>query len=933
MGEGGESTARCPSCQAITSSGSFCSACGASLIDPASTPTVSSISQATGKGVSYAPPPSTPGSDPRSGERFLPGAVLAGRYRIVGLLGRGGMGEVYRADDLKLGQPVALKFLPRGLDQDARHLELFLNEVRSARQVSHPNVCRVFDVGEVEVPQAGPGQVQHYLSMEYVDGEDLASLLRRIGRLPQDKAIQIARQLCAGLAAAHEQGILHRDLKPANVMIDGRGRAKITDFGLAGLAEQIEQRDLRSGTPTYMAPEQLAGKEVTLRSDVYALGLVLYELFTGKRPFRADTPAELAQAQQESTPTTPSDFVEALDPVAERAIMRCLERDPAERPSSALAVAASFPGGDPLQAALAAGETPSPEIVAAAGPAGGMRPGVATACLVTVLVSIFATAFFADRIWLANRLPMEKSFEVLKANAREIIQDLGYDEPPDDRAASIELDMVGYSRAVQTADGPPMTEVIQQPNQPLVSLLYRQSPRAIVPRQLGGSVTASDPSSTPGDITVLLDLTGKLDYLRVTPERVERSEEDPARPDWPKLFEVAGLKLEEFEPTEPQLQPPDYADARMAWSGVLTNRGDTPVRIEAAALRGKPVYFRKVVPTDGSLWSGEDAQDFSPPKPIVVGFLVVLLLGFVLVAGGAIFLVVRSLRLGRGDRRGALRIAMAVFVLRMLHWTLTAHHTPSLNELYLAAVAISGALTLAVLFWGGYVALEPYVRRFWPESLVSWSRLLSGRFRDPLVGRDILVGFTVSAGLGAVGSFLFWLAESRALIPILANQGHDSAMQGGRFVIGKLFSTPLQCLSFASVLILLFLVLRLIARRTWLALVIMSVLWGLLMGLQFMMLQFARGPSLGAFLVGLTWGALMSVVVVGLLIRFGVLALFADFFCSLLVTGFAITADTSAPYFSTSLIGPLAAALLAVFAYRAALAGRALFQEEGAVSA
>ena len=124
---------------------------------------------------------------------------------------------------------------------------------------------------------------QHYLSMQYVDGEDLASLLRRIGRLPQHKAIQIARQLCAGSAAAHEQGVLHRDLKPANVMIDGRGHARIADFGLASLAEGVSADEVRAGTPSYMAPEQLAGREVSVRSDLYSLGLVLYELFTGKR--------------------------------------------------------------------------------------------------------------------------------------------------------------------------------------------------------------------------------------------------------------------------------------------------------------------------------------------------------------------------------------------------------------------------------------------------------------------------------------------------------------------------------------------------------------------------------------------------------------------------------------------------------------------------
>ena len=125
------------------------------------------------------------------------------------------------------------------------------------------------------------------LSMEYVDGEDLNSLLRRIGRLPQDKALEISRKLCAGLAAAHNKGVLHRDLKPGNIMIDGRGQVLITDFGLAGIMGQIEGAEARNGTPGYMAPEQLSGKEVSAQSDVYALGVVLYEIFTGRRPFNA----------------------------------------------------------------------------------------------------------------------------------------------------------------------------------------------------------------------------------------------------------------------------------------------------------------------------------------------------------------------------------------------------------------------------------------------------------------------------------------------------------------------------------------------------------------------------------------------------------------------------------------------------------------------
>src|ERR1041385_103378 len=200
--------------------------------------------------------------------RFLPGTLLGGRYRILSLLGRGGMGEVYRAMDLTLGQSVALKFLPEEASRNQRLLERFHGEVRVARLVSHPNVCRVYDIGEIE---GAP-----FLSMEFVDGADLASLLRRIGRLPADKALDIARRLCAGLAAAHEKGVLHRDLKPANIIIDGRGEVLITDFGLAAVAGELEAAELRHGTPAYMSPEQLAGREVTVRSDLYGLGLVLY---------------------------------------------------------------------------------------------------------------------------------------------------------------------------------------------------------------------------------------------------------------------------------------------------------------------------------------------------------------------------------------------------------------------------------------------------------------------------------------------------------------------------------------------------------------------------------------------------------------------------------------------------------------------------------
>src|SRR5262245_52244713 len=205
--------------------------------------------------------PLTPGS-----ARFAPGAIVAGRYRLVALLGRGGMGEVYRAEDLTLDQPVALKFLPEGAAESDARVAQFHNELRVARQVSHKNVCRLYDLGEHDG--------RRFLTMEYVDGEDLSSSLRRFRRMPPDKAVQIARQLCAGVSAAHEKGVLHRDLKPANVMLDGNGDVRITDFGIATLGGGGEGV---AGTPLYMAPELLAGKPASVKSDIYALGLILFE--------------------------------------------------------------------------------------------------------------------------------------------------------------------------------------------------------------------------------------------------------------------------------------------------------------------------------------------------------------------------------------------------------------------------------------------------------------------------------------------------------------------------------------------------------------------------------------------------------------------------------------------------------------------------------
>ena len=176
--------------------------------------------------------------------------------------------------------------------------------------------------------------------MEYVDGDDLATLLGRIGRLPGDKALEIARKLCAGLAAAHDKGVIHRDFKPHNIMLNRRGEVLIMDFGLAAIADQLSGAEIRNGTPAYMSPEQLKGSGVSAKSDIYALGLVLYELFTGKRPYEAKSIQQLIELQEAAQLASMTSIASDVDPAVERVIRRCLSPDPLRRPASPLAVAA-----------------------------------------------------------------------------------------------------------------------------------------------------------------------------------------------------------------------------------------------------------------------------------------------------------------------------------------------------------------------------------------------------------------------------------------------------------------------------------------------------------------------------------------------------------------------------------------------------------------
>jgi serine/threonine-protein kinase len=893
---------QCAACGvAVAESSRFCSSCGGA-VDVAASPTYT------------APSPSrrTPEAAPRhssggaggvvtaaDGEgRFVPGTLLAARFRIVGLLGKGGMGEVYRADDLKLGLPVALKFLPAGVERDPERLARMIGEVRVARQISHPAVCRVHDLEEVDG--------HHFLSMELVDGEDLASLLRRIGRLPPDKALDIARQLCAGLAAAHERGVLHRDLKPANVMLDGRGKVRITDFGLAGLVEAVKGGEIRSGTPAYMSPEQLSGKQVTVRSDLYALGLVLYEVFTGRRAFDGRTATELARKHLEEEPVAPSALVEGLDPSIESCLLRCLEKDPEQRPRSALGVLALLPGGDPLAVALAAGETPSPEQVAAAGVSGALRPRVAWACFAAALLGLVGYAVAPRRWQLFRQVRLESAPEVLEYRSREVLRRAGYPEAPVDRARGFETDFAYLQHVLENDRSVDRWSRLASGQPAAVYFWYRQSPQPMVPAEPGGTVTLADPPlAVSGMAEVRLDPRGRLLELAVVPP--EREEPAVARPpvDFTPLFEEAGLEPGAFKRADPGWTPPFFSDDRTAWEGVFPERPDIPIRIEAASYRGRPCHFRLLTPWQQpertAAWGGTKLQ--------LAAFVVQILLLVVVVVAAAL-LARRNLRLGRGDRRGARRLAAGAFATLVAIWALKANHVPQpLGEFEMLFKGVSLSLSLAVVVWLLYMALEPYLRRTWPDRMISWSRALGGRLRDPLVGRDVLIG---AAGWGVYMAAL----EIAGLIPRwlgfpgpMPDPSVDlNALVGPSRALASLLGCLFVGVTNGLTVVFLLLLLRTALRRTWLA----ALALGLVVATQTAFLVGGGVREMG-YMFCLALGVYL--VYLGVFLHFGLLAFLSLCFYDRLAA-LPITSDVTAWNTGLSVVVLGLGAVLAAWAFR-----------------
>ena len=766
-------------------------------------------SQTATVAISNAVPPSA-GSTPDEG-RFVPGTLVAGRYRIISLLGRGGMGEVYRATDLTLSQPVALKFLPESGPDHLRALERFHSEVRIARQVSHPNVCRVYDVGEAD------GMA--YISMEYVDGEDLASLLHRIGRLPADKALDVARKICAGVAAAHDKGVIHRDLKPANIMLDRRGNVTVMDFGLAAVADQLRGSEARSGTPAYMAPEQLRGEEVTARSDIYALGMLLYEIFTGKRAYEAATMAELMRMQESAQITSMSSIAAEIDPAVEKVIRRCLDPDPARRPPTALSVAAALPGGDPLAAALAAGETPSPDLVAASGKTEGLPLAKSIPLALGLVVLIIAVPFVRTNVELHSIVPYDLSAEALAAKARELAAGFGYTALPADRKYDLHWDW-DYIRTAgkQIRSAADARREFQA--EPPLRLGYRESPMPLVALP-DGEITENRPAPTlAGMIEVWLNSRGELRAFHAVPPQVDRPA-PAAAIDAQVISRAIGIDISQWPETPPRFTPLYAFDWQKAWKGTDPAL-HCDVTVQAAAWHGRLTDLQVIWPWSKPWREPESHAQTLRDLMVEIMERVILALVFIFSA----FLAARNLRAGRGDRRGAWRLAVASFMLAAAAWLCTVHWVVDFSMGSILATNAGEWFTSAALLWLLYIALEPAVRARWPHAIVTWSRVLAGRWRDAQVAAHVLYGALL--GTSIAGLFLgaqWYGSRSGALAASDASVGVSSL-----YFVADLLSNAKNAIGFGLMVVFAIFCFRVVLRKDWLASIAAAVLFTLAEG-------------------------------------------------------------------------------------------------------
>jgi hypothetical protein len=438
---------------------------------------------------------------------------------------------------------------------------------------------------------------------------------------------------------------------------------------------------------------------------------------------------------------------------------------------------------------------------------------------------------------------------------------------------------------------------------------YRQSPEPMVAVENRGIVTPSDPPrAAPGMLELWLDGSGRLLALDAVPRRTESAGDSAAPVDWNVLFTCAELDFAAFRETQPEWVPEGFADARAAWLGTFPNQPEPEIRVEAAAYGGRPVFFRVIGPWTADPGAKPEAN--LAARVFVIAILVVMM-G---VLAGGVFLAIRNIRLGRGDQIGARKISLLLFLLMCLLGELAAHHAGSLSDhINKFFDRTASSLFVAALMWLFYLALEPYARRTWPEQMVSWSRLLTGRWRDPLVGRDILAGGVFFLFNVATGATSMLAAAATGGAPPAPDGIQWLVLTGPGPTLGWVFGWFVNALFYALFILLFILLLRMLLRNHVVAMVAYAAI----------VAAFTYfGASDDAQLVGAVHGVLVGVAWAFVLFRFGLVTFIVGMYFQLMMSNFPITLERSVWWSSASYL--VIAVILAVTAYglRTALSGR-----------
>jgi serine/threonine-protein kinase len=508
--------------------------------------------------------------------------------------------------------------------------------------------------------------------------------------------------------------------------------------------------------------------------------------------------------------------------------MKCLEKDPKQRPPSAAAVAAALPGGDLLAAAIAAGETPSPQMIAASREdLQGFRPATAWLCLGALLLGGALLVGLAPRTRVVSAAPLADPPAVMAARARDLIARFAPGSPVLDRAYGFQYEE-RYVDWIATSDSSRNRwNRLAAPRPPVVTYWYRQSPRELVSTAREPHIDYDDPPRlVPGMTGVQLDGLGRLRRLDALPD--PRAALPDSASGWAAMFGAAGLDMAAFRPVPPGLPPVTIADSFAAWEGTPAEAQGVPVRVEVASYRGRPVSF--AVREPWTRLDGEAAEGRDPSGRLtatMIGFVRPLLYVIALTVGA--WIARRNLRAGRGDRRGATRVATCLMAVRMLIWIIGAHHTLAGTAGQLLLVSALALYDFA-FGWVFYIAVEPYFRRLWPRVLITWMRVLEDRADDPQVGRDLLLGCVMGVVLS-----LFVAAHQAAPALVGAPPGRPdnvgfvehqlAALSGVLQQVAALLTVQRSALILAMEFVVMLVMARLILRKATLSIAVTFLLF------------------------------------------------------------------------------------------------------------